>query len=214
MCFVSRNNLFQGSHPRHAWVGRYPRSSARRAPQGEYCDSVTAVLILANGTVPRVIVGIDYALSTLSNLFPKSLASNIAFMWTNISSPLHLNFSWDTVPDVLKDAPLFLFNNPIALQKKYLRLRDSPHVKTGTASFCKAVKASEESALDMLVELFDWLDGLEPQPTTVGNVNAIADTHPPMDQTVASEANHPAVSSSTCLHLARRSSLILIGNRT
>ena len=28
----------------------------------------------------------------------------------------------------------------------------------------KAVKAGEESALETLVDLFDWLDGLDPQP--------------------------------------------------
>ena len=29
----------------------------------------------------------------------------------------------------------------------------------------KAVKAGKDDALEMLVDLFDWLDGLEPQPT-------------------------------------------------
>ena len=85
----------------------------------------------------------------------------------------------------------------------------------GRASFRKEVKAREGNAMDMLVDLFDWLDELEPQPMTVGDTKAIiADTHTPMDQAVAKGAKHPAVSSSACLHLARRSSLILIGNRT
>jgi hypothetical protein len=30
----------------------------------------------------------------------------------------------------------------------------------------KAVQAGEDRALEMLVKLFDWLDGLGPQPTT------------------------------------------------
>ena len=30
----------------------------------------------------------------------------------------------------------------------------------------KLVKRAEQNALEMLVGLFDWLDGLEPQPTT------------------------------------------------
>jgi hypothetical protein len=124
------------------------------------------VLVLANGTVPRVTVGTDYALSTLSSIFPETLTNNIAFLFTNVSTPLHWNFSRDTVPAVLKDAPQFLFNNPIALQKKYLRLRNDPSMKIGRASFRKAVMAGEENGLDMLVDLFDWLDGLEPQPTT------------------------------------------------
>ena len=32
--------------------------------------------------------------------------------------------------------------------------------------FREAVKASEQDTLETLVDLFDWLDGLEPQPTS------------------------------------------------
>ena len=131
----------------------------------EHVDSVTAVLVLANGTVPRVTVGTDYALSTLSTIFPESLANNIAFMFTNVSSPLHWNFSGDTIPDVLKEAPQLLLNNPIALHKKYLKLKGDPNMKKAMSELLRAVKAGEQSALEMLVDLFDWLDGLEPQPT-------------------------------------------------
>jgi len=130
-----------------------------------YISSVTAVLILANGTVPRVTVGTDYALSTLSALFPETLAHNISFMFTNVLSPLHWNFSPDTLPDGLRRAPHFLLNNPIALQKKYLKLRDHPNMRKGRADFRNAVKAAEENALEMLVDLFDWLDSVEPRPT-------------------------------------------------
>ena len=130
----------------------------------DHIDSVTAVLILANGTVPRVTVGTDYALSTLSAIFPKSLASNTAFMFTNVSSPLHWNFSGDTIPADLKNAPYFLLNNPVALQKKYLKLKDDPTMKKSKADLRKAVRASEQNAIGMVAELFDWLDGLEPQP--------------------------------------------------
>jgi len=49
-------------------------------------------------------VGIDYALSALSALFSKTLSSRVASLFTNVTSPLHFNFSKDTVPDVLKDA--------------------------------------------------------------------------------------------------------------
>ena len=131
----------------------------------QHIDTVTAVLILANGTVPRVTVGTDYALSTLSAIFPKSLASNIAFMFTNVLTPLHWNFSGDTIPEILKDAPQFIFNNPIALQKKYLKLKDGPSTKKMRTDLRNAVKAGEATALEMLVELYDWLDRLEPLPT-------------------------------------------------
>jgi len=126
----------------------------------EHIDTVTAVLVLANGTVPRVTVGTNYALSTLSAIFPKPLANNIAFVFTNVLSLLHWNFSMDTIPEILEGAPQFLLNNPIALYKKYRNLDGTLNMKKGLR---KDVLAGEQNALEMLVDLFDWLDGLQPQ---------------------------------------------------
>ena len=130
-----------------------------------HIDSVTAVLILVNGTVPPITVDTDYALSTLCAILPKSLASNTAFMFTNVLSPLHWNFSRDALPDVLKDAPQFLLNNPIALQRKYSKLKDGPDMDNQRADLRKEMKAAERNASEMLVDLFDWLDSLEPHST-------------------------------------------------
>jgi hypothetical protein len=129
-------------------------------------DSVNAVLILANGTVPRITVGTDYALSTLSAIFPKSLAQNIAFIFTNVSSPLSWNFAQDSVPAVLQDAPQYLLDNPISLQKKYLKLKNDPNKERIRGDMHKAVKAGEQKALETVAELFDWVDSRKPQPTT------------------------------------------------
>ena len=131
----------------------------------KHIDSVTAVLILANGTIERITAGTDYALSTLSAIFPKTLADNIAFLFTNVPSPLAWNFSQDTVPRVLQDAPQFLLDNPIALQKKYLKLKDAPNMRKVEKDMRNHVKAGEQKALEMLVDLFDWLDECQPQPT-------------------------------------------------
>ena len=128
--------------------------------------TVSAVLILANGSVPRITAGMDYALSALSALFPRTLAKNIAFVFTNSPTYLSLNFSQDVIPAILKDAPQFLFDNPIALQRKYLEFKDDPTKKRAMADLEKTVKGAEQRALEMFVDLFDWLDGLEPQPTT------------------------------------------------
>ena len=127
----------------------------------ENVDSVTAVLVLANGAF---IVGTDYALSTLSTLFPKSLANDIAFVFTNVLSPLHSTFSGHTIPDDLKNSPQFVFNNPIALQKRYLKLKGGSSNSKERADLRKAVKVAEQTALEMLVGLFDWLDSLEALP--------------------------------------------------
>jgi hypothetical protein len=129
----------------------------------KHIKSVNAILILANGTVPRITVGTDYALSTLPTIFPDTVTNNIAFMFTNVSSPLSWNFSQDTIPEELKAAPQFLLNNPVALQRRYLELKDDP---SQMAEMREVMKASEQKGLEMLVHLFDWLDGLKPQPMT------------------------------------------------
>ena len=131
----------------------------------KYIDTVDAVLVLANGTVPRITVGTNYALSTLSTMFPKPLTKNIAFLFTNISNPVFINFPYHALPPALKDAPRFLLNNPIALQRNYHKLNGDPNMKTPRPELLEAMEDGMKNALEMLVNLFDWLDSLEPQPT-------------------------------------------------
>ena len=118
-----------------------------------HIDSVTAVLILANGSVPRITVGTDYALSALSALFPKTLAGNIAFLFTNSSTSLSLNFAQDAIPEILRDTPQFLLDNPIALQKKFRELKDGPNKRKLANEMQKDMKIAEQRALEMLVNL-------------------------------------------------------------
>ena len=125
-----------------------------------HIDSVTAVLVIANGAASSVTVGTDYAFSTLSTTIPKSLASSIALMFTNDSRSLQRNLSGDTIPGVLKEARQFHLDNPIVLQKEYLKDKGGPE----RADLRKAVKASDQSTLGKLVDLFDWLDRLRRQP--------------------------------------------------
>ena len=129
----------------------------------KHVDSLTAVLVLVNGTVPCVTVGTDAALSILPAIFPYAVTNNLAFLSTNVPSSLYLRFPKHTLPGFLKDAPQFLLDNPIALQKQYLKIKDDPNMKMRRADFHKAVKTSEQDALEMLVDFFDRLDGLEPQ---------------------------------------------------
>ena len=129
-----------------------------------HLNAVNAILILAIGSVPRITVGMNYALTALSALFPKSMANNIGFLLSNVPNEMFLQFPHDAIPVALKHAPTFLIDNPIALQKNYLGQLD--RMSERTAKKRKAlVKVAEQDALEMLVTLFDWLDGLEPQPT-------------------------------------------------
>jgi hypothetical protein len=134
----------------------------------KHLDSITAVLVLANGTVTRGTGGLDFAFSALSSIFPKALANNIAFIFTNIANPLSWNFCEDTIPEVLKSAPRFQLDNPIALQRKYLKLKDDPKMEQRMIALHGVVKDGEQNALKMLVELFDWLGGLVPQTSDGG----------------------------------------------
>ena len=126
----------------------------------KHINSLTAVLVVTNGTVPRVTVGTDYGLSMLSAIFPNAVTNNLAFLSTNVSSPLYLNY---TLPGFLKDAPQFLLDNPIALQKKFREIKDGPDMKMRRSDVHKEIKAIEQNTLEMLVDFFDLLDSLEPQ---------------------------------------------------
>jgi hypothetical protein len=131
-----------------------------------HIDSVNAVLILVNGTIPRVTVGTNYALSTLSAIFSGTPFKKVAFLLTNVSDLLYQNFSADTLSMGFKDAPQFLLNNPIALQRAYLGPRGDPNTRGQWPHLCAVMKASEQDGLEMLVALFDWLDSLNRQGTT------------------------------------------------
>jgi hypothetical protein len=129
----------------------------------KHTNSITTVIILANGTVPRVTVGADYALSTLSAISSRTLSKNAAFLLTNTSNLLYRNLSGDILPGVCKDAPQFLLNNPIALERRYLELKGNGGLNTRgqMTRFREMIKASEQDTLEMLAGLFDWLDGLD-----------------------------------------------------
>jgi hypothetical protein len=125
---------------------------------------INAVIILANGTEERLGIATDYALTTLSSIFPRTLADNIGIVFTNVPSPLSLNFDPGSLPDALRGIQnnQFLLDNPLALWKKLIQLRDQRKMKRGLES---AVKEGHTKALQQLVLLFDWLDTLVPQPT-------------------------------------------------
>ena len=193
----------------------------------EHIDYVTAVLIVANGTVARLTTGVDYALTTLSALFPKTLAPNIAFVFTNIPNFVAQNFSIEAiVKEEVKDAPQFCLNNPCALQKKSVELELKNDTKRKPEKMRKSVESSEEEALETLVELFDWLDGLTPQPTKAivelydlsqQIESMITDVLAQMDQVAAKKdeikglMNNPEVSFSPFPYM--RPTLMLLGCR-
>jgi len=119
----------------------------------------------------------------LSSIFPEIPTKNTALLFTNVPNPVCSNVCEATVPTILQDVPQFQIDNPIALQKKYVKLKGDSNVKESRTELRKLVKAAEQDALERVEELFDWLEGLEPKPTT---------TIPPKARPAVKEAKIPA----------------------
>jgi len=125
----------------------------------KHLDSITAVLFHADSTVFTSNT-MDYTLSSLSTILPKTLANNISFVFTNVSTTSLQHFS---VPEVFKDAPTFVFDIPVAPEKTYVSHGFEAHKRAGGRRF---ERAAEQSALEMLAKLFNWMGNLNPQPAT------------------------------------------------
>ena len=127
---------------------------------------IDGVLIIANGTTERLQIATDYAITTLSSIFPRSIASNIGFLFTMISNVMAFNFQMESLPDCLQEAETFNLDNPIALRRKYEEIREKPKYVKQAKAMEKMVDEAHNTAVEILAEFFDWLDKREIQPTT------------------------------------------------
>lgn len=151
---------------------------------------LNAVLILANGTSPRLSAATDYALSTLSSIFPRSLAANIGIVLTNVPDQLSSNFEQESLPESLRKTDnQFWLDNPVALWKKYIALCSQTKVnKRDRAQWKAAIQDGHLKALRGLVSFFDWLDSLVPQPTT--DILRLYETTRKIDQEITHFMSH------------------------
>jgi len=126
---------------------------------------VNAVIIIANGTEERLGAATDYALTTLSSIFPNTFANNIGIVVTNVATQMFSNFDQNSLPDPLRGLTnnQFLLDNPVALWNKSNKMRNQS--TTDKVEFENVVNGAHTKALRELVRLFDWLDSLIPQPT-------------------------------------------------
>jgi hypothetical protein len=127
---------------------------------------IDGVLILANGTTERLQVATDYAVTTLASIFPRSIAENIAIIFTNVSNPMSFNFQIESLPISLRNSKLYLLDNPIALMKRYHELERRPLNGVALPTLLKTVDDAHGNAVKMLFEFFGWLDQCRVQPTT------------------------------------------------
>ena len=193
-----------------------------------HVQSISATLILANSTT--FTTRTEDSLSNLSTILPKSLANNIAFMFTSVRPSFFQDFSQDTVPEAFKRAPQFTLDIPNALQNSSLRWDGYSWArKMGnkeTEMRMNNVKAAEQETLQMLGRLFNWMETLEPHPVVeitclyekyqeieAKAANTLAQMHQAtakkaeIDKLVTILKKNSAVSPLPCSHMALKSYL-------
>ena len=132
-------------------------------------QTLDGVIIMANGTLERVGPGVDYALHTLSTMFPRSIVDNIGFIFTNVPDALSFNFQSNTLPEKLRNAERWTLQNPVAQFVKYKDATSSSNPRPLSESQCRALRkllnSNFATTMETLNEFFAWLDTRKAQPT-------------------------------------------------
>ncbi|KAJ3714036.1 hypothetical protein C8R42DRAFT_747832 [Lentinula raphanica] len=134
----------------------------------EHFETIDAVIVLVNGTVPRVNESTQYALTTIAGMFPHSIADNITFICTMVSNPADLNFDQSCLPVELKKAKIWSINNPFAQRDKFQkRLKENPQIFDDETleEISDVVRQSYTKTLKTLAKVFQFLDQCQIQPT-------------------------------------------------
>ncbi|KAF8593911.1 hypothetical protein BDV93DRAFT_612059 [Ceratobasidium sp. AG-I] len=130
----------------------------------DFIESIDAVLIVANGTVPRLGAATNYTLSVISSMFPHSIIDNICFLFTN-SDLSTLNFQMDTLQPELRDSKYWAIQNPLSLHRNYRAQAGGGAPDRVLESSAKKLKGSYEEAVETLNEWLAWLNERKAQPT-------------------------------------------------
>lgn len=146
---------------------------------GEQVKTIDSVVVLANGTQERLGVATEYALSAIGSMFPRSIAGNIAFMFTHVADPLSMNFSSSSLPSGFTSANMWTIQNPIAQFVKYkeyisadttqvqqehlwnVLLRNYDQTVCTLTAFLKRVDACKAQPTKAIQELFDMTMAIE-----------------------------------------------------
>ncbi|KAJ3903758.1 hypothetical protein F5879DRAFT_1023311 [Lentinula edodes] len=134
----------------------------------KHFEVIDAVIILANGTLARLGAATEYALTTISGMFPNSIVDNIAFIFTMVSDPTSFNFERKSLPEELRKAKIWSINNPFAQWTKYQEklAQDPPTIDEEILQeIDEGVHRSYTKALKMLGQVFQFLDKCKVQPT-------------------------------------------------
>ncbi|KAJ4483971.1 hypothetical protein J3R30DRAFT_149038 [Lentinula aciculospora] len=129
---------------------------------------VDGVIIIANGTVEKLNAPTEYALTTISGMFPHSIIDNIIFIFTMVSDPTSFNFDRSSLEKQLQKSKIWSINNPYAQWMKYQKrlAQDPPTLDEEIlAEMNDSVHKSYVKVLKTLGQVFQYLDKCKVQPT-------------------------------------------------
>jgi energy-coupling factor transporter ATP-binding protein EcfA2 len=128
-------------------------------------DTIDAVIVMANGTVEQLGVATDYALNTISAMFPRSIVDNIGFLFTNVDTILSFNFQMSTLPEEVRSAQIWTIQNPLALYMRYQENVGAHVPENQLVSLRHLMGSNYDRTVDTIQSLMQWVDARATQPT-------------------------------------------------
>ncbi|KAJ3715028.1 hypothetical protein C8R42DRAFT_681430 [Lentinula raphanica] len=133
----------------------------------EHIDSIDAIVVLLHGDSARLDTRTEYALATIFSVLDTSLADNIVFIFTNVSSPSGFNFPISLLPNWLQSTPRWSTDNPCIRWFAYRKALSQP---SGTVDEDSLEDMNDvahrgyHAGLKMLSQFFQHLDKCQPKP--------------------------------------------------
>ncbi|KAG9118310.1 hypothetical protein FRC07_007238 [Ceratobasidium sp. 392] len=132
-------------------------------------DHVHAVLAVAKGTNKRLQAATDYALASISRMFPRPIAQNIGLVLTHTRDGEDSeSFDSSLLPKKVQNAERWVLQNPLATFKNAQRLHEQ---KTGVSleELLDSVSLDYDLAVAELNRCLGWVDKRQGLPTTVAD---------------------------------------------
>ncbi|KAF8749086.1 hypothetical protein RHS01_10336 [Rhizoctonia solani] len=134
----------------------------------ELATEIDSVMIVANGTIERLSLAMDYTMNTLATWFPRTILPNIGILFTNVSAAgAGLNFQTESLPLELREVEYWCLNNPLSLLKSYEHRKATGSI-AGKKELAQrsSIENTYHETLSTLNDWLEWLDERKSIPTS------------------------------------------------
>ncbi|GAB1523842.1 hypothetical protein RhiTH_006992 [Rhizoctonia solani] len=134
----------------------------------ELATEIDSVMIIANGTIERLSIAMDYTMNTLATWFPRSILPNIGILFTNVSAAgAGLNFQAESLPSEFQKVDYWYLNNPLSLLKNYAHRKETGRfARNQEAAQRSGIESTYHETLSTLNDWLEWLDERKAIPTS------------------------------------------------